>query len=444
MIAAAADPSGSGDPVCRRLIIAVVSAILTGPCVLGAPLGNPWPETSTPARLTLQQFIARVAANNIELAAQRFNVSIAQAQLVAARVSPNPTASFAGSRDVSNKQQPSTEGGGLSQTIEIGGKRHFRVSVATENVLAASSTLEDFFRTLRGTAATAFVDAVASAMIVDQKSRAFESLNQLADLNHFRFQQGDIAEVDYNQALVDSLQARADVTSAQAAATTALLTLVQLLGKASAPQPKPASQLRIPDRAFDLTSLLHHAMQTRPDVVAARHTHDAALSATGLARANRIPDVTLDAGLQQNESGHNPINPSPNFNLLNFGVSVPLPIFNSFRGEYLVALNTARQSEKTLHSIELKAEIDVRQNFARFALAKARAAKYEGPIVGLSAKVLETRLAAYKTGGATLLDVLTAQKADSDIRLASIDALAERARALIALEQAANIWDVEF
>jgi cobalt-zinc-cadmium efflux system outer membrane protein len=154
--------------------------------------------------------------------------------------------------------------------------------------------------------------------------------------------------------------------------------------------------------------------------------------------------VTLSAGLQQNESGRNPINPSPNFNLLNFGFSVPLPVFNSFRGEYLVATNTVLQSEKTLRSVELKAEIDVRQNFERFRFAKTRAAKYEGPILELSAKVLEARLAAYKTGGATLLDVLTAQKADTDVRLASIDALSERAKALVALEQAANIWDIDF
>jgi cobalt-zinc-cadmium efflux system outer membrane protein len=281
-------------------------------------------------------------------------------------------------------------------------------------------------------------------MIVAQKHRAFESLNRLADLNHIRLQQGDIAEADYYQALVDSLQARADLTLAEANASTALFALVQLIGRTSASLPAISSELKIPDHEFELRNLLSHAVQTRPDVVAAQHAHESTLASVGLARANRIPDLTLSAGLQQNESGRNPINPSPNYNLLNFGVSVPLPIFNSFRGEYLVASNSARQSEKTLQSVELKAEIDVRQNFARFQLAKARAAKYEGPILDLSAKVLEARLAAYKTGEATLLDVLTAQKADTDVRLASIDALSERAKALVALEQAANIWDLEF
>jgi cobalt-zinc-cadmium efflux system outer membrane protein len=397
-----------------------------------------------PLKLTLNQFIRSVAANNIELAAQRYNVSIAQAQIIAARVSPNPVATFAGTRDVSDKEQPSTESGGLSETIEIGGKRHFRVSIAIQNLLTASSTLDDFFRTLRGTAASAFVDAVASGMVVQQKRKAFESLNRLAELNRIRFEEGDIAEVDYNQALVDSLQAQGDLSSAEATASTALLALLQLLGNSSAPLPRPSSDLGISERKFDLQALLYRALKSRPDIAAARSTHVSALASIGLARANRLPDFTLNAGLQQTGSGTNPINPSPNFNSLNFGFSVPIPVFNSFRGEYLVAVNTAMQSQKTLRSVELKAEVDVRQNFERFRLAKERASKYEGPVLDLAAKVLDARLAAYKTGGATLLDVLAAQRADTDVRLASIDALSERAKALIALEQAANIWDIDF
>ncbi len=396
------------------------------------------------SKLTFRRFIDEVARSNVDLAVQRYNVSIAEAQLVAARVSPNPTFSAGGTRDVSGKQQPATENAALSQTIEIGGKRHFRVSVATRNLLASSATVEDFFRTLRGAAASAYIDAVASEMIVQQKRKAVDSLQGLAELNRIRFKEGDIAEVDYNQASVDSLQAQGDLSSSETTASTALLALVQFLGRPGLPLPHPVSDLRISGRNFKLPVLLKSAIQTRPDVVAARHIHESALASMGLTRANRLPDVTFNAGLQQNESGRNPLNPSPNFNLLSGGFSVPLPIFNSFRGEYLAAAKTALQSEKTLQSVELKAEVDIRQNFERYRLAQTRAAKYEGAILDLSAKVLDARLAAYKTGSATLLDVLIAQKADTDVRLAAIDAQSERAKALVALEQAANIWDVDF
>jgi hypothetical protein len=42
------------------------------------------------------------------------------------------------------------------------------------------------------------------------------------------------------------------------------------------------------------------------------------------------------------------------------------------------------------------------------------------------------------------LDVLQAQKDDTDVHLNYIAALAERASALIALEQVANFWDISF
>lgn len=397
-----------------------------------------------PASFTLSQFISAVAASNLDLAAQRYNVSIARAQLIAARVSPNPTLNLGGNRDLSHKDQPANENLGLSQLIELGGKRRFRVSAATRSLFATAATVEDFFRTLRGTAANAFIDAVAGDMIVVQKRKAFDSLNKLSDLNRIRLHEGDIADVDYNQALVDSLRAQGDLTAAEATAQTSRLALLQLLGRPAAARPRPVSDLQISGRNFQLPSLLDSALRNRPDIVAARNAYAAALASARLARANRIPDPTLSVSLQQNESGRNPINPSPNFNFLSFGVSFPLPLFNTLRGESLAAAQTALQSETTVKSLELKAEIDVRQAFERFEFAKRRAAQYQGKILELADQVLDARLAAYKTGGATLLDVLNAQKAETDVRLSAIDALTERAKALVALEQAAGIWDVNF
>ena len=88
--------------------------------------------------------------------------------------------------------------------------------------------------------------------------------------------------------------------------------------------------------------------------------------------------------------------------------------------------------------------MDVRGSFARYQTALERLAQYEHGALTLASKVLQAQLLAYKAGSATLLDVLQAQKADTDVHLAYIDALGERAKAMIALEQAANIWDLDF
>jgi outer membrane protein, heavy metal efflux system len=162
-------------------------------------------------------------------------------------------------------------------------------------------------------------------------------------------------------------------------------------------------------RDLDQQSLLAQALQKRPDVVAARHAFGSAQASVKLAQANRYPDLTVGVQFAQTTATTNPINPSPTFNSTNLSVSIPLPLFNSYRGEYEAAIKTALQSETTLHSVTLKAEVDVRTNFKRYELAEARLAQYQGAALELADKVLEAKLISYQKGAATLLDVLVAQ-----------------------------------
>jgi cobalt-zinc-cadmium efflux system outer membrane protein len=399
------------------------------------------PDSGPTKKMGLAEFLKAVAAANLDYAAQRYNVSIAKAQIVAANVSPNPTISFG--YTTADESQPSIYSGGVSETIEVGGKRSRRVAVAKSTYLSAAATLDDFFRTLRGTAASAFIDSVGDRMIVDQKRSSYQALDQLSTTNEKRFHAGDIDEVDADQARVDALQALDNLYSSESDSATAAVALVQLLGTPGAAIPAPVSTLKYGVRNFDLQNLLTRALQQRPDVIAARHALESAHASVRLAQANRYPDLTVGVQFAQTTASTNVINPSPTFNSTNLTVSVPLPLFNSYRGEYEAAAQTALQAETTLKSVTLKAEVDIRTNFKRYELANARLEQYQGAALELADKVYEGKLISYQKGGATLLDVLTAQKGDNDVRLAYIAALTERAKALVALEQAAAIWDLD-
>ena len=250
--------------------------------------------------------------------------------------------------------------------------------------------------------------------------------------------------MDDDQARANALQARGDLYASQSTGRVNQYALLGLLGQPGAPLPNIASRLNVPTRRFDLNKLLADALRSRPDIEAARRLYVSSLASTRLARLNRLPDPTFGVTVQESLQGRNPIDPTPNFNSINLSVSLPLPVFNGFRGEYQVALNTAAQARQTLRSAELKAEVDVRGAFARYQTAVQRLTQYENGALELASKVLAAQMLSYKAGSATLLDVLQAQKADTDVHLAYIDALGERAKALIALEQAANLWDLNF
>lgn len=401
-------------------------------------------QTSQGQPVTFDDFLARVAANNLDLAAQRYNITIAQTQVVAAKVSPNPVFAWTYGGDISHRDQATTWSQSLTEEIEIAGRRKFRVTAAQKNLLAVSATVDDFFRQLQGTAATAFVTAVAGQMTVDEKRRAFEALDNLATANEKRLSEGDIGEVDANQARLDAKQAESDLVVAQSAQSANVLALVQLMGKKSAPVRSPAGSLVFKDRNFTLQSILSVALQNRPDVRAARFSFESTQASAKLAKANRIPDPTIGLGVTEVGRITNNIDPAPSYNDLNVSISIPLPLFNSYRGEYQAALAAAAQAQVVLQSTELKAEVDVRTNFDRYRLAKQQLAKYQGNAIELARKVLEAKLTSYRLGATTLLDVLQAEKDDTDVRLNYIAALTERANALVALEQSAAFWDIKF
>ncbi|HEY6322012.1 MAG TPA: TolC family protein [Thermoanaerobaculia bacterium] len=450
-----------------------------------APATSAIPATPAPDAeaagegLSFEAYLEEVAASNLDYAAARYNVSIAEAQLVAARVFPNPTLNGGTSgRDVTHHgelREPANDDAGVTQTIELGGKRRKRVAVAQANLAQAAATLEDFFRMLRGNAATAFVDALTKRRIAEEKLRSAGALDRLVAANRKRLEVGDIGEIDLTQSRVDALQLHADHLASESDAQVAAIALEQLLGRlgptmpiagnapaapsaagaagmagmagmaAGAPRPVvPVGNLEGPPWTFDETALVAAALQRRADVVAARRALESALAGVAVAKALAVPDLSVSFSYQENQRSHNDVAPAPEYAALGLSVSFPVPLWNQFRGELEAARGTAAQSERALRGTELRATVDVRQALARYRLADQRAAQFQGGALDDAAAVYQAKLFSYQHGAATLLDVLNAQRAQNDVRLAYVAALDERAKALIGVEQAAGIWDVDF
>jgi cobalt-zinc-cadmium efflux system outer membrane protein len=92
----------------------------------------------------------------------------------------------------------------------------------------------------------------------------------------------------------------------------------------------------------------------------------------------------------------------------------------------------------------VRVEVEIRQAFEKYKAGLNRVALYEGGVLIDADKVLAATLYSYQRGSATLLEVLDAQRTDDEVHLAYADALGDYARALVALEQAAGIWDIKF
>jgi len=117
----------------------------------------PSPPAALPDRLTIDQAVDEALRRNLNLLAQRLNLSLADALLVAARVRPNPVLSL----DVDHVNVAHLSKGDLTEAaarvdvpIVLGGKRDLRIDVAQRDRLIAENQFEDALRRLRQDVAT--------------------------------------------------------------------------------------------------------------------------------------------------------------------------------------------------------------------------------------------------------------------------------------------------
>jgi len=161
------------------------------------------------------------------------------------------------------------------------------------------------------------------------------------------------------------------------------------------------------DQEFGQTSvLIEKALEARPDYQAALATVNASKSSLTIARAAYSPVISAFAQYGINGPQTNLINQNQSFY---GGLSLSLPIFNGFQTQtnIQVADVAVKSSELTLEATQRQVQLDIYQ-----ALLNLNASEkgYEAAVNAVAyAKInLETYQEKFRIGGATLLDVLTA------------------------------------
>jgi len=406
---------------------------------------RPLPALPITTWINFRDFMQGVEESNLALAAQRYNVPIAQAQLKAASVYPDPTFQAGYGGDVSNERQVTTYSGSLSQEVVLGGKIGARANAASANLLASSASLSDYLRTLRGQAASAFIDGLTGILRLRRDVKSLQRAHQLVELNTERLRSGDASEDSVMRSRISELEAHSNLADAQSDLHQSLGSLTVLMGE-SRPDGLvgPIGDLESPPRSFSLNDLLQKAVTSRSDVAAAQYALQGARANYRLARANRIPDLTIAGNYAHLTRVTNPIDPSPAWDSLGVSLSVPIPFSDLNNGAIQTAYYQQLQAEKTLQAARLQAEVDVRTAYEHYTLAVQEAELFASELLNDSDQVYKSRLFKLQKGQVSLTDVLDAHQALDQLYLDYYNALSGRAKALVALEQAAGIWDVNF
>ena len=445
----------------RRAATAVLVAALHVATGARADAGANAVEPSEPGDLTYDRFIAAVMEENLDYAAQRYNIEVAKAESAAARLLPNPSLQWSGDRDLSYHdahgvgsdgertllRQVESHGAGLTETVPLGGKRKWRIRAAEASYRATSATVDDFLRNLKVDASEAFVAALSTQATAEQQRIAAGYLADLRRAQEVRFNAGGISDVDLAETRLEELQFRDELLKAEVAAEQARLALAKFLGREFGEANFTVrGHLDQPHASYELRALIDRALSERPDLVALRHALDAAESNVKLARSKSIPDLDVGVTYTDNSpvAATHPIDPTPGFHQLELALTVTLPIFDYGQHDVAIARAQAEQARALLEAAEIKVEVEARTADAQYRTALERVSTFRSDLIKSATSVLEAKRYSYQRGGSTLLELLVAQRAANEVEQAYQEALADVATALLELQRATTVGDVDF
>jgi outer membrane protein, heavy metal efflux system len=392
--------------------------------------------------LTIAQSVDEAVTHNLTLVAQRANLSIAETQLLTARLRPNPVASFSADHlDLLGTGFDETNNGGppeiafrVDVPIERGAKRERRMEVASASKTLAEAQFADAVRTLRADVTLACIDVLAAratrALVADNL-RAFEDL---ARVNRARVTAGSLAPVESTRSEVARLQFRSTAVRADLDLATALARLRTLLGRSAADPLDIADDLRIAAAtAPALTAVQQLALTTRPDLRSLELGQARTLADLKLQEAIGRIDYTVGAEYrrQQGIAGRS--------NSLGFFVTAPLPILNRNQGE--IARAGAEHDQLMQQTAAIRAQIlsDVDIAYREFTTNRDLVAAIEHDLIQPATSARDISTYTYRAGGSSLLELLDAQRAFNDTMQSYLDAQAGLRRAVAHLNAAVGM-----
>ncbi|BBQ06036.1 TolC family protein [Elizabethkingia anophelis] len=394
--------------------------------------------------LSFDEYLSMVGKKNLTYAAQKYNVSMAEASIQTANMFPDPQLDMEGSNNGVYKNMGYTYGSSLGWTLELGGKRRARVDLAKNQSELSRILLLDFFRNLRADASLGYVEALKSKTLLDVQQDSYKNMLQLSKSDSIRYRLGTISLVTSKQSKLEAASLLNSVYQAESAEQQAITALSVFLSDNKLTGRDVDGDFNAFNRDFGIEDLLTQALNERADLLAAKQNTQVAKSRINLERANRKIDLGLTAGVSHNTTATNEIAPSPAVNAVKLGVSIPLKFSNNRNAGLKIAEMAHSQSQLEYQQVEQSIRAEVMQAYQQYIATQKQVKQFHNGMLTEAKNILDGIIYSYKRGESSILEVLNAQRTYNDVRKDYYQALADNATALIDLERKTGIWDISF
>jgi cobalt-zinc-cadmium efflux system outer membrane protein len=313
-------------------------------------------------KLNIKQAEDQFLKNNLQLIAQHYNIDNASAQVITARLFPNPDFNFSNGIYANNATDGPAykeQSFGISQLFTTAGKRNKNIQLAKLGVEQAKYQFFDLLRTLKFTLRSDFYTVYfqrESAKVYDEE---ISSLNKTLTAYKEQYAKGNIAENELLriQAQLYSLQVEYSGLLAGIDTTESDLKIMLRVPPHTTIDPQVTEDLSGKEilSTVPYQQLLDSAYVNRYDLRYSKATVEYNNMNLQLQKATAVPDVSLS--LNYDKLG------GYGTNYLGAGIEFNLPFFNRNQGAIKQAKIAIDQSKVQLQSQQDQVESDVASNY---------------------------------------------------------------------------------
>lgn len=317
--------------------------------------------------ITLPEAENRFTYRNWSLLAEKYNITIAEAQVIQAKLRINPNIQFTGNIynpeqrkyfDVSNKTGEYIVG--AQQLILLAGKRNKQIQLAQTNSDLAANRFFDLLRTLRFTLRSDFFQAYFFQSSINAYEVQIVALDSLNNTYEKLVNKGVVTLKDAVRikALLYSLRAEQTSLQNQFDDTEAEIQLLLQDNKTWFIPVSDINAATIPSvKNYSLQTLVDTALVNRYDIKIAQNNLLYDRQNYNLQKALAVPDLTAGASFDKRGS----FVESASF----FNLAMDLPFFNRNQGNIRAAKVSIDQSKILLNQQNFAVENDVQKAYTK-------------------------------------------------------------------------------
>lgn len=364
--------------------------------------------------VTLDGAIQIALAHNPELRAAASRVEAASGRAYQAKLWSNPELELGtedglvtGGRTISGAKQTI----GVAQTLPFPGKKSLdrRISSAGLKLSEAGLSLRrvELMRDVKA----GFFQVLAAERLVEAAAELVKVAQSSADTARRRVEAGATSDQEQLRAEIQLEQAKTDLVGFQRELVAARQAFATLLGRPDLSDAQLSGALAESANTALLEQGPERWLATHPSTVGAQTARDRAQLELRRARLDPFPDVKLGvAGGRENDSDRSSI--------VEFRVSLPLPLIDRAKGKKQEARANVSIAEAELTSIEQRLLREWGTVSQRFRAAIEQVTNYRERILPKAERALELVRGGFEQGKFGFIDLLDTQRTTAEARLA--------------------------